>query len=224
MFVCGLTTKARSDVAEYLQNPPTNGCHRPPEPMALASVGCCMRLVNLAGRGGLLVDEIVFDVETLSGGRLPSDPMSLLAHWNDLVDVAGRGAFDGGVVLADVRLGPPVPRPPMIFSVVANFPPVQQPVFPMVVVKSPSAITGPFYDIVLPDPAPLPLGHPRTGTRRCQRRAAGGICRSRTPGTQSRDALPVPDRPRAAARRAFESWPDRSSEEDAADRAAGLAS
>jgi 2,4-didehydro-3-deoxy-L-rhamnonate hydrolase len=117
-----------------------------------------MRFVNADGRAGLLVGDSVFDVEDASSGRLPADPMEVLArYWDDVVRLCETGAFAGGVPVAQVRLGPPVPRPPMIASVIANFPPSERPLFPMVVGKSPSAIVGPFDDIVLPDPALLPL-------------------------------------------------------------------
>src|SRR5437773_1471628 len=117
-----------------------------------------MRFVNADGRAGLLVDDEVFDVASVSGGQLPADPMDvLIQHWDALVELSHRGAFKGGTALAGVKLGPPVPRPSMIFAVIANFPPTQRPTFPMVVGKSPSAISGPFDDIVLPDPQRLPL-------------------------------------------------------------------
>lgn len=118
-----------------------------------------MQLVNADGRAGLLVGDSVFDVEATSSGRLPADPKEVLAgYWDDVARLSKAGTLDGGVPVARVRLGPPVPRPPMIVSVIANFPPTDRPLFPMIVGKSPSAIVGPFDDIVLPDPGRLPLG------------------------------------------------------------------
>ena len=128
-------------------------------PVGCIAVVCGMRFVNADGRAGLLVGDVVFDVERASSGRLPADPMdALTGHWDEIAQLAATGDFDGGVPLAEVRLGPPVPRPPMILSVVANFPPRPRSPFPMVVGKSPSAIAGPFDAIVLPDPRRLPLG------------------------------------------------------------------
>jgi len=117
-----------------------------------------MRFLNADGRAGLLVGDTVFDLATATGGVVSADPRAAIAdHWDDIVAVATRGSFDGGVRLADVALGPPVPRPPMVMSVVANFPPTERSRFPMVVGKSPSAVVGPFDDVVLPDPLRLPL-------------------------------------------------------------------
>ena len=55
-------------------------------------------------------------------------------------------------------MGPPVPAPPVVLSVVANYPPTAKPRFPMVVGKSPTAVCGPYDDIVLPAASRLPLG------------------------------------------------------------------
>jgi len=118
-----------------------------------------MRFVNADGRAGILVGDSVFDVEAVSGGRLPPDPQRLVgAFWDEVLVLAERGASSGGVDVQSVRLGPPVPVPPMIMAVVANFPPAERMPLPMVVGKSPSAVVGPYDDIVLPDPARLPLG------------------------------------------------------------------
>ncbi|MEX1008247.1 MAG: fumarylacetoacetate hydrolase family protein [Acidimicrobiia bacterium] len=119
-----------------------------------------MRLATVDGRAALLGGAQVFDVEHASGGRLPSDPMELLGeHWDVLLELAAGGVNrNNGRALADVRLGPPVPRPPAVFSVIANFPPAERNEFPMVVGKSPTSVSGPFDDIVLPNPNRLPLG------------------------------------------------------------------
>ena len=117
-----------------------------------------MRFVNADGRAGLLVDGSVFDVEELSGGAIGSDARSAVVdYWDGLVSLAMRGAASGGAPVGSVRLGPPVPTPPMVLSVVANFPPAERPAFPMVVGKSPTSVVGPGDDIVLPDPTRLPL-------------------------------------------------------------------
>jgi 2-keto-4-pentenoate hydratase/2-oxohepta-3-ene-1,7-dioic acid hydratase in catechol pathway len=55
-------------------------------------------------------------------------------------------------------LGAPVPRPPLILSLIASYPPAAKGGFPMIVGKAPSAVTGPYGEIVLPDPRRLPLG------------------------------------------------------------------
>lgn len=81
-----------------------------------------------------------------------------LSHSTGTNLVELRPAVSVGVDVADLQLGPPVPRPPLVLAVVANYPPTERPIFPMIVGKSPSAVTGPFDDIVLPHPGGLPLG------------------------------------------------------------------
>lgn len=118
-----------------------------------------MRFVNAGGRAALLHDDSVFDLELISGGVISSDPTAVLrSHWELARSLSERGAFDGGVRLADVVLGPPVPEPRAIFGLVANYPPAQKTALPMVFAKSPSAVIGPYEDIVLPNPHRLPMG------------------------------------------------------------------
>jgi 2-keto-4-pentenoate hydratase/2-oxohepta-3-ene-1,7-dioic acid hydratase in catechol pathway len=115
-----------------------------------------MRFVAADGRASLVRGDVVFDVAECSGGAIPADPMLVLRdHWDDLaaVDLAGEGR-----PLGEVTLGAPVPRPPLILSLIANYPPAGKSGFPMIVGKAPSAVTGPHADIVLPDPRRLPLG------------------------------------------------------------------
>lgn len=118
-----------------------------------------MRFVTFGGRAGLLVADQVFDVEQASGGRLPADPMTVLArHWDALVELDHHGATSGGQPVGAVSLGPPVPRPPSVMAAINNYPPAERTPFPMVVGKAPSSLVGPFDTVVLPDPSRLPLG------------------------------------------------------------------
>lgn len=117
-----------------------------------------MRLVNVGGRAGVLVGDHVFDLERISGAVLSADPMTVLERqWDAAQSMVARGAFDGGVPLTEVDLGPPVPRPRMILGLVANYPPAERSVLPMVFAKAPSALIGPYDEIVLPDPTHLPM-------------------------------------------------------------------
>lgn len=117
-----------------------------------------MRLVNAGGRAALLVGDAIFDLSDLSGRRIASDPMAVLRdHWEDAQDVASRGSFDGGVPVKDAAIGPPVPTPRAIFGLVANYPPAEATVLPMVFAKAPSAVVGPYDAIVLPNPERLPM-------------------------------------------------------------------
>jgi 2,4-diketo-3-deoxy-L-fuconate hydrolase len=115
-----------------------------------------MRFVAADGRASLVRGGAVFDVAECSDGVIPADPMSVLRdHWDDLAVLALAGE---GRPLGEVTLGAPVPRPPLILSLIANYPPAGKSGFPMVVGKAPSAVTGPYEEIVLPDPRRLPLG------------------------------------------------------------------
>lgn len=118
-----------------------------------------MRFVNAAGRAALLDGDFVFDLEWASGGVISSDPTTVLrTQWELARALSVRGAFDGGLPLTDVVLGPPVPKPGAIFGLVANYPPAEKTALPMVFAKAPSAVVGPNDAVVLPDPGRLPLG------------------------------------------------------------------
>jgi 2-keto-4-pentenoate hydratase/2-oxohepta-3-ene-1,7-dioic acid hydratase in catechol pathway len=114
------------------------------------------RLANVAGRAALVAGDHYYDLETVSGGALGSDPMAAL-------DVPDRlAALSGGLadqqptgVLADVELGPPVPRPQKSFAVGLNYQAhadeggVEVPKSPLVFTKFPSCIVGPNADVEL---------------------------------------------------------------------------
>lgn len=119
-----------------------------------------MRFATIDGRGHLQVgpDEYV-DIETASGGRLPSDPMSCIERWPDL-----RQWFDseehtfGAVVHASpAELGPPVPAPSQIFAVGLNYALhvaetglAGDASAPLTFTKFASSITGPQTELTLP--------------------------------------------------------------------------
>jgi hypothetical protein len=115
-----------------------------------------VRFVVADGRALLVRGDAVFDVAECSDGAIPADPMLVLRdRWDNLAALA---LASEGWPLGEVRLGVPVPRPPLISSLIANYPPAAKGAFPMVVGKAPSAVTGPYEEIVLPDPRRLPLG------------------------------------------------------------------
>ena len=116
-----------------------------------------MRFVNAGGRAGLLVDGAVHDLHELTGERVPSSPMAVvLDYWDDALEAAAVGTYAGGTPLEDVRLGPPVPAPRSVYAIGLNYRHharemgSQVSVIPPVFTKFPSAISGPFDDIVLP--------------------------------------------------------------------------
>lgn len=115
-----------------------------------------LRLVNRAGRAALLVDDRVADLERVSGGKLPSDPMAAIAAWDDVATWAA-GA-DPGVAeesCDEAELGPCVPRPAKVFALGLNYRThaeesgVPLPPAPLVFTKFPSCLTGPRADVVI---------------------------------------------------------------------------
>lgn len=116
-----------------------------------------MRFVNAGGRAALWVDDAVYDINELSGGAIPYWPMeAIVAHWDAIVDLHEVGAFGAGTPVADVKLGPPVPRPSSVFAIGVNYRGHAaetgadiRPI-PAVFTKFPSSINGPYDDIVLP--------------------------------------------------------------------------
>ena len=112
-----------------------------------------MRLANVDGRAHVVLDGRLVDVERVTLGRLPSDPMAVLGRLDELGDVV---VPDDAPRLDEVPLGPPVPRPQKILAVGLNYlgharesgaEPPDEPVF---FAKYPSALCGPADNIVIP--------------------------------------------------------------------------
>lgn len=116
-----------------------------------------MRFANAGGRAALVVDDLVYDLHELTGGRVPQWPTEVLvSHWDEALRAHEEGSFSGGTPLASVRLGPPVPAPRSVYAVGMNYRAhaaelgaAVRPI-PAVFTKFPSSITGPHDDIVLP--------------------------------------------------------------------------
>lgn len=120
-----------------------------------------VRFGNVGGRGAIVAGDEFFDVEELSGGALPSDPMALIvSHWSAMREFATGVSAHHGQPLAIAELGAPVPAPRSIFGLVANYPPatLPDPPMPMVFGKFPSSVIGPFDDVRLPVAERLPMG------------------------------------------------------------------
>jgi 2-keto-4-pentenoate hydratase/2-oxohepta-3-ene-1,7-dioic acid hydratase in catechol pathway len=116
-----------------------------------------MRFVNADGRAALLVGSEVHDLHQLSGGKVPADPMAVLAdYWEDALEAHDEGSFDGGRPVDQVRLGPPVPAPRCVYAIGLNYRDHAREIgaevgaIPPVFTKFPSSISGPYDDIVLP--------------------------------------------------------------------------
>jgi 2,4-diketo-3-deoxy-L-fuconate hydrolase len=116
-----------------------------------------IRLASVNGRAQLVRGDRVLDLERASGGRLPADPMAVLAAWDALADWNGGLAADRFDEPVDrVRFDPPVPRPAKVFAIGLNYRAhaeeagLEIPQAPMVFTKFPSCLSGPY--------APVPLG------------------------------------------------------------------
>ncbi len=112
------------------------------------------RLANIGGRAALVDGEHYYDLQELSKGQLSSDPMAALESLGLLSELAARLSVSTATgVLADVTLGPPVPRPSNCFAIGLNYRTHAEeaklaiPSVPMVFTKHSSCLNGPTGDI-----------------------------------------------------------------------------
>lgn len=108
------------------------------------------RLANVDGRAALADKTHYYDLETLSGGRVSSDPMVALSMPEELAKQSAdlETATPTGT-LAEAKLGAPVPRPTNSFGIGLNYRDhaaesnMELPTQPLVFTKFPSCIVGP---------------------------------------------------------------------------------
>lgn len=111
-----------------------------------------MRFANQAGRGVIVLDDGVADLEAVSGGRLGPDPMAALQNWDEVVQLAASvdratGPLDEG------SLGCPVPRPRQVFAIGLNYAAHAAetgkavPEVPATFTKFPASLAGPHDEI-----------------------------------------------------------------------------
>lgn len=116
-----------------------------------------MRLINQAGRLKIAVDGLAVDVEKASDQRFSADPQDVYARWEDFTAWARSADLSGGDPIVESEIGAPVPRPPQIFAIGVNYRDhveeagMKEPEAPFVFTKFPSAVTGPYGTIELPD-------------------------------------------------------------------------
>jgi 2-keto-4-pentenoate hydratase/2-oxohepta-3-ene-1,7-dioic acid hydratase in catechol pathway len=114
------------------------------------------RFANVDDRAVLIDDDHYYDLETLSGGAIPSDPMAALSHHPEFHALAG-GLADAAPTgaLAAVTLSSPAPRPQNSYGIGLNYAKhaeeggMELPEKPMVFTKFPSCIVGPTADVEL---------------------------------------------------------------------------
>jgi 2,4-diketo-3-deoxy-L-fuconate hydrolase len=114
------------------------------------------RLANVDGRAALVHGDRYTDLATHSQGAFGPDPMQALER-PDLLNELSERLDDASVtgLLADVTLGPPIPRPQKIFGIGLNYANhvaesgMDTPSNPVVLKKFPSCQTGPTGDVEL---------------------------------------------------------------------------
>ena len=114
------------------------------------------RLANVDGRAALVAGDGYYDLETISSGGFGADPMGALADPQGLSALSvNLGDHEPTGSLADVTLGPPVPRPQKSFGIGLNYQAhadeggMDVPTNPLVFTKFPSCIVGPTADVEL---------------------------------------------------------------------------
>lgn len=109
------------------------------------------RLANVAGRSAVVdSDDRWYDLERLTAGALPADPMAAIRHGSALHQTSDQmeGAEPDGD-LAQAELGPPVPAPTNAFGIGLNYRPhaeesnMELPEVPLVFGKFAGCIVGP---------------------------------------------------------------------------------
>jgi len=112
------------------------------------------RLANVDGRAALIHGDRYTDLATHSKGAFNPDPMQALER-PDLLNELSEQLTDASAtgLLADVTLGPPIPRPQKIFGIGLNYAThvaesgMEPPSSPVVFTKFPSCLTGPTGDV-----------------------------------------------------------------------------
>lgn len=112
------------------------------------------RLANVNDRAVLVDGDHYYDIHEISGGTLSADLMVALAEPAQLAALsASLSDHDPTGTLADVTLGPPVPRPEKSFGIGLNYQnhadeaKMDLPENPLVFTKFPSCLVGPTADV-----------------------------------------------------------------------------
>jgi len=115
-----------------------------------------MRVANVEGRGSLVIDGRIVDVESATAGKISSDPMELVDLSNH--PLLAQLQLNGETQKVDEStLGPPVPRPGKIIAIAINYRSHAEesnkaiPTDPHVMVKFSTCITGPQDDVFIHD-------------------------------------------------------------------------
>jgi 2-keto-4-pentenoate hydratase/2-oxohepta-3-ene-1,7-dioic acid hydratase in catechol pathway len=113
-------------------------------------------LANIEGRAALVADGQWYDLESVSGGELGSDPMAALSMPERLAALTAElDRHEPSGAVEPERLGPPVPRPRNVYAIGLNYQAhadeggMEVPSNPLVFTKFPSCLVGPTADVEL---------------------------------------------------------------------------
>ena len=113
-------------------------------------------LANVEGRAALVSDGQWYDLESVSGGELGSDPRAALSMPDRLTELTARlDQHEPSGIVDPARLGPPVPRPRNVYAIGLNYQAhadeggMDVPANPLVFTKFPSCLVGPTADVEL---------------------------------------------------------------------------
>ena len=112
------------------------------------------KLANVNGKSSLISGESYYDINTISQGKISSDPSKVLDSLNDLHELSSKiDNYKATGLLENSLLGAPIINSRNCFAVGLNYKAhaeesgMEIPPFPMVFTKHTSCIVGPFNDI-----------------------------------------------------------------------------
>ena len=112
------------------------------------------RLANINGKSALIHGDSYYDINTISQGKISSDPSNILNSLSDLYEFYSKiDNFKPTGLIENTLLGPPVTNSRNCFAVGLNYRAhaeesgMEIPPFPMVFTKHTSCIVGPFDNI-----------------------------------------------------------------------------
>ena len=112
------------------------------------------KLANVNGKSSLISGESYYDVNTISQGKISSEPSEVLDSLNDLHELSSKiDNYEATGLIESSLLGAPITNSRNCFAVGLNYKAhaeesgMEIPPFPMVFTKHTSCIVGPFEDI-----------------------------------------------------------------------------
>ena len=112
------------------------------------------KLANVNGKSSLIFGESYYDLNTISQGKISSDPSEVLDSLNDLHELSSKiDNYEATGLIESSLLGAPITNSRNCFAVGLNYKAhaeesgMEIPPFPMVFTKHTSCIVGPFNDI-----------------------------------------------------------------------------